>query len=165
MDTTGKTIANNAQQTFSISTNVKAGIFTALGMIFYFVIMKLLNLHHHLELHYLNVIILFLGLRYAIKHIVFIKGEIKYFEGLKSGIVVTLISVIIFNIFMVVYETIIDPAFLILLNENIHLGNVFTSRQTIFNVMGLLTAEGFSSGFIMTFILMQYYKAESSETK
>lgn len=165
MNNTHETIANQTNVHTGISTNVKAGIFTSTGMILYFVIMRLLNLHHHLELHYLNIIILFLGLRYAIKRNIFISGEIKYFEGLKSGIVVTIITIIIFNIFMLIYETIIDPDFLILLKENIHLGNEFTSQQTIFNVMGLLTIEGLSSGFIMTFILMQYYKADSSETK
>lgn len=165
MDNTHGTIVNQTNVHTGISTNVKAGIFTSIGMIFYFVIMRFFNLHHHLELHYANILILFFGLMYAIKRNIFIKGEIKYFEGLKSGIVVTLITIVIFNIFMVIYETVIDPDFLILLKENIHLGNDFTSQQTIFNVMGLLTIEGLSSGFIMTFILMQYYKADSSETK
>lgn len=165
MDNTDKTIIKGTQEMVWINTNTKAGLYTALGMIFYFVIMRLLNLHNFLELHYLNIVVLFLGLRYAIKRIILKEGEIKYFEGLKAGIVVTLISIIIFNIFMVIYETVIDPSFLEFLKENIHLGNEFSSQQTIFNVMGILTIEGLSSGFIMTFILMQYYKSESSETK
>ncbi len=165
MDNTDKTIIKGTQEMVWINTNTKAGVYTALGMIFYFVIMRFLNLHTYLELHYLNVVVLFLGLRYAIKRIILKEGEIKYFEGLRSGIVVTLISIIIFNIFMVIYETVIDPPFLEFLKENIHLGNEFSRQQTIFNVIGILTAEGLSSGFIMTFILMQYYKSESSETK
>jgi hypothetical protein len=165
MDNTDKTITNDTMQMTGINTNVKSGIFTALGLIVYFVIMRFLNLHHYLVLHYFNVVVLFIGLRYAIKHIISIKGEIKYFEGLKSGIVVTLISIFIFNIFMIVYETIIDPSFLDFLKANIYLGNQSSTQQTVINVMGILTIEGLSSGFIMTFMLMQYYKAESSETK
>lgn len=164
MDDIHNTTTNEIHEITWINTNTKAGIFTALGMIFYFVIMRLLNLHHILELHYFNIVILFFGLRYAIKRNILLKGEIRYFEGLKSGIVVTLITVFIFNIFMLIYETVIDPAFLNHLKENIYLGDQFTT-QTVFNVMGILTIEGLSSGFIMTYMLMQYYKADSSETK
>lgn len=164
MDEIHKSTTNEIREVTGISTNVKAGIYTSLVMIFYFLIMRMLNLHHILELHYFNILILFFGLRYAIKHNILLKGEIRYFEGLKSGIVVTLITVFIFNIFMLIYETIIDPAFLNHLKENIYLGDQFTT-QTVFNVMGILTIEGLSSGFIMTYMLMQYYKADSSETK
>jgi hypothetical protein len=65
---------------------------------------------------------------------------------------------------MAIYETIIDPAFLVYLKDNIYLGDRFTS-QTVINIIGILTIEGLSSGFIMTYMLMQYYKADSSETK
>ena len=165
MNNTDKSIINESSQATWVSTNVIVGIFTALGLIFYFVIMRLFNLHKITELHYVNILVLFLGLWFVIKRKVKIKGEIKYFEGLKSGIVVTLVSLIIFNVFMFVYATIIDPPFLEFLKENIQLSNGLTSQQTMLNVMGILTIEGLSSGFIMTFILMQYYKADSSETK
>lgn len=165
MDNTDKAIANNPYQMEGKNTNVKAGIFTSLALILYFVIMRFFNLHLIMELHYVNIIILFFGLRYAIKRRISIKGEIRYFEGIKAGIVVTLISLFIFNVFMVIYQTLIDPPFLEYLKDNIHLGREFSSQQTILNVIGIITIEGLSSGFIMTFALMQYYKAESSETK
>ncbi len=145
------------------SISIKAGIYTSVGLILYFILMSIFNLHHFLILHYFNVFILFFGLRYAIKHIKLIKGEVKYFEGLKSGVIVSIISVIFLNIFLLVYETIIDPAFLIFLRESIAYGNLFSLQEIVFDIMGLITAEGLSSGFIMTFILMQYYKSESSE--
>ena len=165
MDNVGKSISNSTNQMKGLSTGTKAGIYTALGLIFYFVLMRLFNLHYFMQLHYVNILVLFIGLRYAIKHIIAIKGEIRYFEGLKAGILVTVISLIIFNIFMVIYAAVIDPPFLDFLSKNIHLGNGYTSNETIINVVGILTIEGLSSGFIMTFILMQYYKADSSETK
>lgn len=145
--------------------SIKAGVYTSVGLILYFMLMKVFNLHHHLALHYLNVVILFLGLRYAIKHIKLITGDIKYFEGLKAGVIVSLISVFLFNVFLLAYETLIDPSFLIFLKDKISLGNFFNNQETIIDIIGLITAEGLSSGFIMTFILMQYYKSESSETE
>jgi hypothetical protein len=147
------------------SVSIKAGVYTAIGLSLYLILMSVFNLHHFIVLHYFNVIILFFGLRYALKHIKLIRGEIKYFEGLKAGVIVSIISVLLFNIFLLFYEIIIDPSFLTFLREKISLGNVFSVQETVIDVIGLITAEGLSSGFIMTFILMQYYKSESSETE
>lgn len=165
-------MANSVKNTVTIkgietfnTISIKAGIYTSLGLILYLIVMSIFNLHHYLILHYFNVVILFFGLRYAIKHIKLIRGDIKYFEGLKAGVLVSIISVIIFNIFLLFYETIIDPSFLTFLREKIFLGNLFSVEETVFDVIGLITAEGLSSGFIMTFILMQYYKSDSSETE
>lgn len=144
---------------------IKAGIYTALGLIFYFLLMRLFNLHKVMQLQYFNIVVLLIGLRYVIKNIKFITGEIKYFEGLKAGLLVTIMSVLIFNIFMLIYETVIDPPFLDFLKENISFGKNLSTWGTVINVMGLLMIEGLSSGFIITYMLMQYYKAESSETK
>lgn len=145
-------------------TSLSAGIFTGLGLIVFFLIMWFFNLHEHLELHYLNIIVLFFGLRYAIKKIRSISGEIRYFEGLKAGVIVSVISVVVFNVFMLVYATLINPSFLDFMESKINLG-VFTSiNETMIDIMGLIIVEGLSSGFILTFILMQYYKSESSET-
>jgi hypothetical protein len=162
MENISNTFKNESLQMNRVS--LKAGVYTAAGLVCYFVIMRLFNLHHYLELHYLNVIVLFLGLRYALQHIKQITGEIRYFEGLKSGLIVTLISVFLFNIFMLIYETLIDPPFLLFLKEKITLGPLFSVQETAVEIAGILVAEGLSSGFVLTFILMQYYKSESSET-
>jgi len=145
------------------ATTVKAGIFTALGLILYFSIMRLFNLHLVLGLHYFNAVILFFGLRYVLKHLKNIKGEIKYLEGLKSGLLVTIIALVIFNGFMIIYETLIDPAFLTYLQERITFGGGTISKTgTVVNIAGIISIEGMASGFIMTFALMQYYKNDRS---
>lgn len=143
--------------------SIKAGVYTAFGLILYFLVMRLLNLHHYLILHYLNIFILFFGLRYAIKNIKSFNGDIKYFEGLKSGVVVSIIAIFIFNIFWLFYETVFEPAFLVFLSEKISLGHIFSAEETIIDVMGIITIEGLSSGFILTYILMQFYKSNNSE--
>ena len=163
METLNKTIIS--QETYMNRISVKSGILTSSGLILYFLLMRAFNLHYNLMLHYLNIIVLFLGLRYSLKHIKLITGNIKYFEGLKSGIIVSLLSVIIFNIFMFTYMVFIDQAFYDFMMEKISFGNVFSRQETIFGMMGLITIEGLSSGFIITFILMQYYKSENSETE
>jgi hypothetical protein len=126
--------------------------------------MRLLNLHLQTELHFLNLIILFLGLRYAIKDSISKEGNIKYFDGLKTGVIVTLMAIVIFNSFMILY-TVLDPAFLQHLDENISLGSTFPFDTIQMQILGILTIEGLSSGFILTFVLMQYYKNDQSETE
>ena len=165
MENSYKIISTETKKVESISTNVKAGIYTAFGLMFYFLAMRFLNLHHNLEFYYLNIIMFFFGIRHAIKRIISKNKEINYFEGLKAGLVVALISMLIFNIFMLFYETIIDPPFLEFLHSNISFGDFFSTQQIVFNIMGIIAVEGLSSGFILTYILMQYYKAEISETK
>jgi hypothetical protein len=163
METLNKTIIS--QETYMNKISIKSGIFTSLGLISYFMIMRVFNLHYNLMLHYLNIIVLFFGLRYSIKHIKLMTGDIKYFEGLKSGVIVSLISVLTFNLFLLIYTIYIDKPFYDFLNENISFGNLFSYEETIFGMMGLIIIEGLSSGFIMTYILMQYYKSENSETE
>jgi len=146
------------------SIGVRAGIFTALGLAAYFLTMRLFNLHLRTELHFLNLVILFLGLRYAIKDNISKEGSIKYFEGLKTGVIVTLVAIAVFNSFMILY-TVLDPNFLQYLDENISLGSTFPFDTIQMQILGLLTIEGLSSGFILTFVLMQYYKDDHSETE
>ena len=146
------------------SQSLKFGIYTGLGLIFYFLLMKVLGFHKYLELHYLNMIFLFFGLLYSIKKIKLISGELKYFEGLKIGILVTLTSIIIFNLFLLIYEFFIDPSFLTLLQDKLSFGFVKSPAATSFIVFGIIFIEGLSSGFIITYILMQYYKNDHSES-
>ena len=161
METLNKTIIS--QETYMNRISIKSSILTSVGLIIYFMLMRAFNLHHKIILHYANVIVLFLGLRYSIKHIKTINGDIKYFEGLKSGIIVSLLSVLIFNIFMYVYTVYLDYNFYNFINEKLSFSNNFSSQENIFGMIGLISIEGLSSGFIITFILMQYYKSENSE--
>lgn len=144
--------------------SVKSGVFTGFGLIVYFLIMKAFDLHRNIELHYFNVVFLFFGLRGSIKKIKSFSGELKYLEGLKIGFIVSLISILILNFFMLFYEFVIDPSFLNLLQEKISFGYVKSPLVTALSVFGLIFIEGLSSGFILTYILMQYYKNDTSES-
>lgn len=140
------------------------GIYTGVSLIIYFSMMSLLNIHKILFLHYLNIIFLFFGVRYAIKKSVLFFGEIRYLEGLKAGFIVTGISILVFNAFLLFYTALLDPSFLTYLQKEIFIGMAKSKAASIFGLLGITTAEGLSSGFILTYILMQYYKGESSET-
>jgi hypothetical protein len=80
--------------------SVKYGFYTGLSLILYFLIMKIFDFHRNLDLHYLNIIFLFFGLMFSIRKIKLFSGELKYLEGLKIGIIVTIVSILMLNFFM-----------------------------------------------------------------
>jgi hypothetical protein len=144
--------------------SVKYGFYTGLSLILYFLIMKIFDFHRNLDLHYLNIFFLFFGLLFSIRKIKLFSGELKYLEGLKIGIIVTIISILMLNLFMLFYEFFVDPSFLKLLQEKISFGYVESPAVTSFIVFGLIFIEGLSSGFILTYMLMQYFKNDYSKT-
>ena len=64
---------------------------------------------------------------------------------------------------MYIYTVYLDYNFYNFINEKLSFSNNFSSQENIFGMIGLISIEGLSSGFIITFILMQYYKSENSE--
>jgi hypothetical protein len=101
---------------------------------------------------------------FSIKKIKLFSGELKYLEGLKIGVIVTIVSILILNFFMLFYEFLIDPSFLKLLQEKISFGYEKSNTVTSLIVFGLIFIEGLSSGFIFTYMLMQYFKNDYSKS-
>lgn len=144
--------------------SIKFGFYTGLSLIIFFLIMKIFGFHRNLDLHYLNMIFLFFGLMFSIRKIKLFSGELKYLEGLKIGVIVTIFSILILNFFMLFYEFLIDPSFLKLLQEKISFGYEKSNTVTSLIVFGLIFIEGLSSGFIFTYMLMQYFKNDYSKS-
>jgi hypothetical protein len=144
--------------------SIKFGFYTGLSLIIFFLIMKIFGFHRNLDLHYLNMIFLFFGLMFSIRKIKLFSRELKYLEGLKIGVIVTIFSILILNFFMLFYEFLIDPSFLKLLQEKISFGYEKSNTVTSLIVFGLIFIEGLSSGFIFTYMLMQYFKNDYSKS-
>jgi hypothetical protein len=144
--------------------SIKFGFYTGLSLIIFFLFMKIFGFHRNLDLHYLNMIFLFFGLMFSIRKIKLFSGELKYLEGLKIGVIVTIVSILILNFFMLFYEFLIDPSFLKLLQEKISFGYEKSNTVTSLIVFGLIFIEGLSSGFIFTYMLMQYFKNDYSKS-
>jgi hypothetical protein len=131
----------------------KYGIGTGLAMILYFMLMKFTGLIDTTELRYLNLFIIMGGLYSYLKKTA--NKNVDYLSAFSSGIFVSLIAVITFVLFFMIYIDIIDPAFYDYIKENEPFGNSLDKTALGF----MLIVEGMCSGFILTFVLMQHFKS------
>ncbi len=137
------------------NTGITIGLATSLFLIAYFSIMKMLNLAHIPELRYFNFFILLAGIYLAYQYVHKPNKAIEYLPGLGLGFITTVCSVIPFAIFMFVYFSYLDP---VLLEQIKSSQTTMREYLTPGSVAGAIVIEGMSSGVILSFIMMQYYK-------
>lgn len=82
----------------------------------------------------------------------------SYFEGLGSGLVMTVTAVLIFLGFLGIYVTTIDPDFIDVLENSKIWGNDLTLNQAGFAIL----IEGIASGAVISFAWMQHFKRKLS---
>jgi hypothetical protein len=139
--------------TISLCNRLGSTIFVLL--VVFFLIMKSLGLHEITSLHYFNGLFLLFGLFLALSKISK-KNEskkIEYFVGIKIGMRMTLIAIIPFAIFIALYLK-IDTAFMTFLNHNAIFGDFLSPLVAALAI----AVEGIVSGFVLTFILLPYFK-------
>ena len=136
-----------------------AGLFTFLGLVLYFIIMKFAGFAHIPELRFLNVLIAAAGGVGAIKYY---NGQspkhIKYLAGLSVSFITIIIGSVLFAAFIFCYFQFADPELLntIRLDAPV-MGIHITPLTAAFSV----AAEGMVSGLIVSFIAMQYFKDDA----
>lgn len=139
---------------------LRYGLLTFLGLAGYFLLMQALGLGHIIELRFLNFIILAYGIYFAIMKL---KTEVPdddlYFKGLAEGVIVSLVSVIPFAAFVALYLTYIDPNLMNEIRQTVHISGYINS----FSAFVVINLEGFASGVLITYSVMQYFS--SSERK
>jgi hypothetical protein len=137
---------------------LKYGLFTALALIGYFLLMKLLGLAHIIELRFLNGLIMATMVTLAIRAYKHSRqGDIGYFHGLGTGIITGALGTVIFATFMVVYIKAFDDALLQVLAGEQYFGERMAITPGIVVFM-VLMIEGIISGFMVAFIAMQWFK-------
>ncbi|WP_020527891.1 DUF4199 domain-containing protein [Flexithrix dorotheae] len=133
----------------------KYGLLMAAGFIFYFLFMKLIGLHDVVELRVLNFFIIIGGVGLSIHQSLKRNPDtFGYFEGLRVGVITSAIGVTTFAIFIFFYLAFIDIEFMLWIKENVPLGSFLDP----FSIMVTIEVEGMASGFLATFIIMQYEK-------
>ncbi|HXU27319.1 MAG TPA: hypothetical protein VN698_08815 [Bacteroidia bacterium] len=130
------------------------GLLTCLCLISFFFLMSAFKLQEVIELRGFNFVFFAGGILLALRlYNKAIEDRIDYFTGLKIGIRVVFTSIIPFAIFMALYLVYDD-----------HLMNVIKQATGVgdylnpLTVAGAIFMEGLSSGIIITFIAMQYFK-------
>lgn len=132
------------------------GIRIAVGVIAFFLFMKLVGLFHIVELRVLNVFILVAGIYLALKKFKAThEGHIHYFRALVVGVATGAIASFIFAIFLFVYVT-VDSSFMVWLQENEPMGRFLNPYIVSF----IVALEGIFSGLLVTFVLINYLQTD-----
>lgn len=135
--------------------SIKYGIFVGIAHIIYFLIMRLLNLENRVELSFLSAIFLIIGIAVAISKLKRARGgNINYFQGLAIGATTGVVSSTILALFLVVYVTVLDPAYLASLQSS----SLFPISLSVLSLFVLTIIYGTIPGFLIAFVAMQWYK-------
>ncbi len=136
------------------------GLYTAAGLTTYFLAMKLMGLAHIVELRMFNIFIMLPGLWFALKYYrENSASHLNYFEGISLGTLTAAIAVIPFSVFLL-FVLIFDTTLMETMKANEDFGQYFNPYLLAF----ITTFEGFISGVMASFVLMQYLKKKHIES-
>jgi len=138
---TSKIILNNALKIF-------------VGIVAYFLVMKLLGLENIIELRLLNFLIVVWGINSAIKQNLHKNNNNTYLSNLSIGFSTSILAVIAVALSLIFYITFIDPKLLLIMENSMVWGKHLTLGKIVFAIL----IEGLASSVICTFIIMQYWK-------
>jgi len=132
------------------------GLKTAGGLTAYFLIMQVIDKHHHVELRMFNLVILAIGIYYALKkfkntH----EDHVNYFRGLVVGTATGAVASVLFGAFLFVYMK-LDHSLIQSIQENEPMGHYLNEYISAF----IVALEGVFSGMLCTFVLMNYVDSD-----
>ncbi|HYF66772.1 MAG TPA: hypothetical protein VD884_01490 [Ohtaekwangia sp.] len=128
------------------------GLRIAAGLVVYFMLMRLLDLSHIVELRFLNLAILSAGVYAALKKFKETHGDtLHYFRGLVTGVATAGIGALLFGLFLFSYMQ-LDADLMQAIKENDPMGRYLNPYMAAF----IVVLEGFFSGFLVTFVLLNW---------
>ncbi|WP_299708471.1 DUF4199 domain-containing protein [uncultured Pontibacter sp.] len=135
--------------------SLKYGIFVGIAHVIFFLVMRLLNLQNRVELSFLSGLFLVIGIAVAIANFKKAKGgTINYFQGLAIGATTGVVSSTILALFLVIYVTTLDTAYLASLQSS----SLFPVSLSVLSLFVLTIIYGTIPGFIISFVAMQWFK-------
>lgn len=109
---------------------LKYGFFVAIAFIVYFLIMRMIGLADKTGFRFFNYVILTVGIFVAMSSLPHLKVPVKgYLPSFFTGIGVSLCAAAIFAVFMFIYTSWIDPAFIGKIKDNIPTMAVWSSIE------------------------------------
>lgn len=136
------------------------GLRIAAGVIAYFLIMKLVGLGHNAELRLFNLVILTVGIYAALRKFRQTHTDrLNYFRGLIMGVTTGAIGSLLFGLFLFAYMQ-LDADFMQSIRDNEPMGRYLNPYMAAF----IVVLEGFFSGLLMTFILLNWVTTDEVNT-
>jgi len=128
------------------------GLKIAGGLIAYFILMKVFGLAHHVELRLLNLLILVVGIYFALKKFKETHGKhLNYFLALATGVGTGAIASLVFAVFLFIWMK-VDSNMMQSIIENDPMGRYLNAYMASF----IVALEGVFSGLLVTFVLINY---------
>lgn len=132
------------------------GLRVAAGLIGFFVLMFVLGFGHVIELRLLNLIILAVGVYFALQKYKATHGaSINYFMALATGVSTAAIGSGVFALFLFIFLR-VDTGFMEWIIANEPMGRFMNPYIASF----IVALEGVFSGLLVTFVLINYIKTE-----
>lgn len=134
---------------------IRFAIAMAAGLIAYFLVLSLFNLHTQVLFSLFNGVIVGFGLYEVIKYTKLRKGKnFSYTDGLVNGVATGFIATILFTIFFAVYAGNVDPDFL----HNLIGPWEQTYNTSIGAVIFTVAIGGFATAICLSLCFMQLFK-------
>ena len=132
------------------------GVRIAVGLILYFLLMKVTGLSHFVELRLLNLFILVSGVYFALKKFKETHGKhLNYFLALATGVGTAAIGSVIFAFFLFIWMK-LDVNMMRAIVENEPMGRYLNAYMAAF----IVALEGVFSGLFVTFVLINYINTD-----
>jgi hypothetical protein len=136
--------------------SISTGAVVSVLLMGYFLLLRNFALEHIFYLRLLNIFLLLGGILVAeyfcsskIAH------KVDYLKGIRVGMQVTLAATIPYVIFMVLYLK-MNPDFAAFIQTHTSFGKFLT--PLIPSVAGIVAIEGIVSGFVLTYVIMPFFK-------
>ena len=145
-----------SDQRITPETNgVRYGLFTAVGMMAYFIVASLLGLTDRIEFSFLNFAIMAVGVCLAITHYKRVKQDrIVYLQGFGTGIMTAAVSSLVFGFFFIGF-TLLRPNVM----DQIHARDLFGFDMSVTIAFLAILLQGAMAGVIISLVAMQYFKS------
>lgn len=128
------------------------GIGIAVTLIVYFFFMKLFGLAHHVELRLFNLLILAIGVYFALRKFRQTHDDrLNYFRALITGVATAAVGSLIFAFFLFTYMS-ADNSLMESVKQNEPMGHYLNAYMAAF----IVALEGVFSGLLVTFVLINY---------
>lgn len=132
----------------------KYGVGSAIVLIAYFLLTKLIGLHQYPVLSALNGVIIGGGIFFALKSFKSCSKTFKYQDGFQLGLFTGGLATILFSIFMAIYIFQVDSQFAQAILDS---WNANYNKGSLILIISLVIM-GFSTTFILTLAFMQLLK-------
>lgn len=132
------------------------GTAIALGLVVYFVLMWAVGLVNIIELRLLNLVILGLGVYYALRqHLRTHDNSINYFQGFAIGVGSSFIGVTTFGFFLFAALMLSDP-----LRRSVLGNEPMAEYLDPYIATAAVMMEGVFSGFFITFVMLNWLNTD-----